>query len=299
MSLGGSAQLAANRRGIFAMTGAMAAFIVNDALIKVVSRSLPAGQMIFVRGMVVVALILAVAHATGATARLGDLARRRVALRGIIDASATTLYLASLVHLPIANATAINLAAPLFMTLFAMLFMNEKVGPAGALAVLAGFVGVLLVIQPRAAGFNAWALVCLAATLLHAVRDLMTRRIAAGVPSILIALASAIAACVIAGIYSMVEGWRPFGLIEAALLGAAAVAVATGYYFIIASFRLGDVAVIAPFRYSALLFALLLGYVVWGDVPNPLAWCGIGLVIGAGLFVIVAERRRANAVAPP
>ena len=138
MSLGGSAQLAANRRGIFAMTGAMAAFIVNDALIKVVSRSLPAGQMIFVRGMVVVALILAVAHATGATARLGDLARRRVALRGIIDASATTLYLASLVHLPIANATAINLAAPLFMTLFAMLFMNEKVGPAGALAVLAG-----------------------------------------------------------------------------------------------------------------------------------------------------------------
>ena len=280
------------------MTAAMAAFIINDALVKIVSRSLPAGQMIFVRGLLVLVLMLAVAHASGATARLGDLARRRVALRGIIDAGATTLYLASLIHLPIANATAINLAAPLFMTLLAMLFMNERVGWTGWLAVVVGFAGVLLVVQPRAAGFNAWALVCLAATLLHAVRDLMTRRIAAGVPSILIALASAIAACVIAGIYSMAEGWRPVGAVDAALLGAAAVAVATGYYFIIASYRLGDVAVIAPFRYSALLFALLLGYVLWGDVPNALAWCGISLVIGAGLYVIVAERRRAGAATP-
>jgi len=293
----GSALKRANRRGILCMSGAMTCFVINDAFIKIVSATLPSGQMVFMRSLLVGLMVFAVARAIGATARLGDLVRGQVPLRALIDAAATLLYLAALVHLPIANATAITMATPIFMALLAMLFLDEQVGWAGWIAVIVGFCGVLLVIQPRAEGFNAWALVVLLATLMHAVRDLMTRRIPAGIPSILITLASAIAGCALSGAYVAVEGWRAFGVTEAMLLAGAALFVAVGYYLIIVSFRQGEIAVISPFRYIALLVALLLGYFLWGDIPNLLAWCGIALLIGAGLYVILRERRRAPAIA--
>ena len=97
--------------------------------------------------------------------------------------------------------------------------------------------------------------------------------------------------------YVLTEGWRAFGVVEALLLSGAALFVAAGYCLIIVSFRQGEIAVISPFRYTALLVALLLGYFLWGDIPNLLAWCGIALLIGAGLFVILRERWRVPATA--
>lgn len=295
-----SISAAANRRGIVSMVGAMGCFVTNDALVKFASQSMPSAQLIFIRGFMSVLLVLAVAHALGATSRLREATRGWVAGRGLVDAIATMLYLGSLFHLPIGNATAINLAAPLFMTMFAALFMAERVRGARWLAVGLGFLGVLLVIQPRADGFNAWALVCLLGTLFHAARDLMTRRIHADVPSILITLATAVAVTVVSGLSSLLQGWRLFGLFEFGLLALASVFLTGGYYFIINSMRHGEMTLIAPFRYSGLLFALVLGYLVWGEVPNTLAWFGIALLIGSGLYVLISEKRRApEAVAAP
>ncbi|MDP3172456.1 MAG: DMT family transporter [Polaromonas sp.] len=296
-----SVSAAANRRGIVCMVGAMGCFVTNDALVKFASQSMPSAQLIFIRGLMSVLLVLAVAHALGATARLREATRGWVAGRALVDAIATMLYLGSLFHLPIGNATAINLAAPLFMTMFAALFMAERVRGARWLAVGFGFLGVLLVIQPRAEGFNAWALVCLLGTLFHAARDLMTRRIHAGIPSILITLATAVAVTVVSGVGSLLQGWRPFGLFEFGLLALASVFLTGGYYFIISSMRHGEMTLVAPFRYSGLLFALVLGYAVWGEVPNTLAWFGIALLIASGLYVLVSEKRRlpeAAAAAP-
>jgi drug/metabolite transporter (DMT)-like permease len=294
-----SASAAANRRGIVCMVGAMGCFVTNDALVKFASQSMPSAQLIFIRGLMSVLLVLAVAHALGATPRMREATRGWVAVRALVDAIATMLYLGSLFHLPIGNATAINLAAPLFMTLFAALFMAERVRGARWLAVGFGFLGVLLVIQPRAEGFNAWALVCLLGTLFHAARDLMTRRIHAGIPSILITLSTAVAVTVVSGVSSLFQGWRPFGLFEFGLLGLASVFLTGGYYFIISSMRHGEMTLVAPFRYSGLLFALVLGYLVWGEVPNTLAWFGITLLIGSGLYVLVNEKRRTPTVAAP
>lgn len=287
-------QAAANRRGILCMVGAMASFVSNDALVKFASQSMPSAQLIFVRGLMAVLLVLAVAHALGVTARIAEVTRGWVAGRALVDAVATMLYLGSLFHLPIANATAINLAAPLFMTVFAAMFMGEQVRGSRWLAIGAGFVGVLLVIQPRAEGFNSWALVCLLGTLFHAARDLMTRRIAAGIPSILITLATAAAVTVLAGGLSLLQGWQPFGLFELSLLALASVFLAMGYYLIISSMRHGEMTLVAPFRYSGLLFALVLGYAVWGEVPNTLAWSGIALMIASGLYVLHSEKRRSR-----
>ena len=294
-----SASAAANRRGIVCMVGAMGCFVINDSLVKFASQSMPSAQLIFIRGLMSLLLVLAIAHALGATARIREASRGWVVGRALVDAVATMLYLGSLFHLPIGNATAISLAAPLFMTLFAALFMAERVRGARWLAVGAGFLGVLLVIQPRADGFNTWALVCLLGTLFHAARDLMTRRIAAGIPSILITLSTAVAVTVISGSASLLQGWKPFGLFEFGLLALASVFLTGGYYLIINSMRHGEMTLIAPFRYSGLLFALVLGYGVWGEVPNTVAWFGIALLIGSGLFVLVIEKRRTPAAAPP
>ncbi len=298
MTLGVSA---ANRRGIVCMVGAMGCFVTNDALVKFASQSMPSAQLIFIRGFMSVLLVLAVAHALGATTRLREATRGWVAGRALVDAIATMLYLGSLFHLPIGNATAINLAAPLFMTMFAAFFLAERVRGARWLAVGFGFLGVLLVIQPRAEGFNAWALVCLLGTLFHAARDLMTRRIHAGIPSILITLATAVAVTVVSGLGSLFQGWQPFGLFEFGLLALASVFLTGGYHLIVTSMRHGEMTLVAPFRYSGLLFALVLGYAVWGEVPNTLAWCGIALLIASGLYVLVSEKRRLPeaAAAPP
>ena len=283
---------AENRFGILCMSLAMALFIANDGLTKYVSATLPAAQLIFLRGLVAIVVVLAVAWAMGAMPQIRGTADGRVVLRSVVDAAATMLYLFSLFHLPIANATAINLASPLFMIVFAVLFLGHRVAPGRWLAIGAGFAGVVLVIQPRADGFNFWAWVCLWGTLFHAARDLMTPRIPHAIPSILITLSTAISVTLVSGVVSVFEGWRPFGWFEFGLLALASVFLSSGYFFIITSMRHGEMSRVAPFRYSGLLFALLLGYLVWHEAPNLLAWGGIALLIASGIYLLMSERSR-------
>lgn len=288
-------QSAANRRGIAALSLAMACFIANDALVKYVSQTLGGAQLIFIRGVFASVLLLGVAHRMGATQRLGEILRGRIAVRAVLDALATLIYLSSLFHLPLGNATAINMATPLFITLFAVLFMHERVHAGRWLAIGAGFLGVLLVVQPQADGFNSWAWVCVLGTLFHAARDLMTRSIPGSVPSVLITLATAVSVPLLAGPVSLAQGWKPVHAEHVALLATASVFLSIGYFLLIHSLRKGEMSVIAPFRYTGLLFALLVGYVVWGDIPNALAWGGIALLLCAGLYMLHSERARARA----
>jgi drug/metabolite transporter (DMT)-like permease len=209
-----------------------------------------------------------------------------VALRSGFDALATLAYLVSLFHLPMANATAINMATPLVITVLAVVWLRTRVGPRHWLAIAAGFAGVLLVIQPNAGGFNAFAWLCLGGTVLHALRDLVTMRIPADVPSLGVTLATAVSVTLLAGLLSLVQGWVPMTWAQAALLALAAAFLATAYHLLIGSMRSGDISVVAPFRYSGLLMAVALGWAVWGDVPNVLAWAGIALVLGAGLYLL-------------
>jgi drug/metabolite transporter (DMT)-like permease len=285
---------AANRRGILAMAAGMGCFVVNDTLVKVVSESLPAAQLIFLRGLFATALLLAISGAMGALRQLGALLDRRVALRALFDALATMTYLTSLFHLPIANATAINMATPLFITLFAVIAFKEQVGGGRWLAIATGFTGVLLVVQPSGAAFNAYALLCLGGTVLHASRDLITRTISRSIPSILITLSTAAAVTVLSGAVSLISEWRPFTMTQLGLLAAASIFLSGGYFLLTVAMRGGEMSLIAPFRYAGLLFALVLGYAVWRDVPNALAWTGIALLVAAGLYVLHGERAKAT-----
>jgi drug/metabolite transporter (DMT)-like permease len=279
-----------NRRGVLAISASMASFVANDTLVKYVSETLPASQLIFLRGIMASALLFAIAHAMGATRRLVGLFDGRVMARAGLDSLGTVSYLIALFHIPLANATAINMATPLVVTVLAVVAFREKVNAARWLAIVVGFTGVLLVVKPRGTDFSGYALLCLAGTLFQATRDFATRLIDRTIPSVLITLSTAIAITLFAGVWSLFEEWKPVQPAQLGLLAAASVLLSAGYFLVTVAMRAGEMSRIAPFRYSGLVFALLLGYAVWGQVPNAWAWAGIALLLGAGLWLMRAPR---------
>lgn len=286
---------AENRRGIVMMSAAMAFFIANDALVKLVSASMPTAQLIFVRGVLCTLLLAAVVLRSGVASQWRSALTPSIPVRALFDSLATFTYLTALFHLPLGNATAINLAAPLFLTLFAVFLLGERVNAQRWALIGLGFGGVLLVVQPRADGFNGHALLCVVATLFHAGRDLMTRKVPAQVPSLLITLSTACMVTLLSGVWTLLAPWTPMSVLALGQLAGAAVCLAVAYHLLTLSMRAGDMSVIGPFRYSGLLVALLLGYVLWGDVPNALAWGGIVLLVAAGLGMLHSERQRSRA----
>jgi drug/metabolite transporter (DMT)-like permease len=289
------AQRRANRHGILWMVLAMTAFMGNDALVKAVGARVPAAQLIVVRGAFAMVLICVVARQMGVLDRARELLHRAVLVRAGCEGAATFLYLAALFHLPLANVTAINLSAPLFVALLARLVLGEAVHLGRWAAIGLGFAGVLLVVQPRAEGFNGYAALCVLATLFHASRDLLTRKVPAQVPSLLITWTTAAMVTLLSGLWTLATPWKPMPALAMGQLAGAALCLAAAYHLLTLSMRAGDMSVVGPFRYSGLLVALLLGYLLWGDVPNTLAWAGIVLLVAAGLGMLHSERQRARA----
>lgn len=281
-----------NRRGILAMSLAMAFFIANDALVKQVSATLPSPQLIFIRGLMATTLLLIMAQAMGHLKNWRLMVSMRLWIRGSVDAAASLAYLTAVFHLPLGNATAINLSSPLFITAFAIVFFKEQVAFQRGLLILLGFSGVLLVVQPSSEGFNVYAWLAVLATLLHATRDTLTRSIGLHVPALLITLSTAVSVALAAGGIALTQTWTPVDSISLALLFGASLFLSMAYYLLIVAMRSGEMSLVAPFRYSGLLFALLLGYVVWDDVPNVLGWAGIFLLAISGLLILQLERSK-------
>jgi drug/metabolite transporter (DMT)-like permease len=273
---------------------AMTCFIGNDALVKYVSESLPAGQLILMRGLMAFVLTLLVARALGVRVKAAELGHRWVMIRSTLEAVGSFFYLWALFNIPLPNATAINLSSPLFIAVLAMIFFKERVDAYRWLLIALGFLGVLLVIQPRAEHFNAFALMTLVSTAIYAGRDLLTRKIPAGIPTIVVTMSTVIAVMTLAALVMLFQGWRAFSLTQLGLLALASACLAGGYFFMIQASRQGEFSVVAPFRYTGLLGALVLGYLIWGYVPNTLAWVGIGLLMLAGLAMLYREHHRTH-----
>jgi drug/metabolite transporter (DMT)-like permease len=290
--------LSPNIRGSLFMTVGMAAFTMNDAITKAVSSELNFGEIILVRGLFAIVLIAALVFHQRAVRPLHTLMLKPVVLRVAAEVGGTLTFLTAIVHLPLANTSAIFQALPLAVTLGAAIFFGEPVGWRRWLAVMAGFTGVLIIVRPGFEGFNLFSLFALVSVGFFAVRDLATRQIPAQVPSLLVTLATA-AAVMIAGavILFPLGGWvAPSGR-ALGLLALAAVLVLTGYQCIITALRSGDISAIAPFRYSALLWAMVLGYLVFGDVPDAMMATGATIIVLSGLYAFYRERIRGRIVA--
>ena len=178
------------------------------------------------------------------------------------------------------------------------LFLGAPVGWRRWLATLVGLIGVLIIIRPGANAFNPYAALALLSVVFIAARDLITRRLGKDVPTIVIAFTSTAAVAVSSLGLLPFETWRwPSPAAMFALLGASA-ALLGAQYWIILAMRTGDIAVVAPFRYSIILWAIVAGFLVWREVPDLATWSGIAVVTAAGLYTFLREHRLARAARP-
>ena len=291
-----STPLSPNLRGVLYMTLSMAAFTLNDACVKLVAETVPLFQVIFLRGLgTTILLAIFVQMTTGLRPSWPRRDRPLIAGRTLAEIAAMVTFTLALTNMAIANATAILAALPLVVTLGAALVFGDKVGWRRLSAICIGFVGVLLIVQPGTDGFNIWSLLVLLSVLVITARDLFTRAFSPAVPTMTVAVLTAGAVCLVGGVLSLFTPWVALDLREAALIAAAAVLIIGGYVFGIMVMRVGEVGFVSPFRYTSLIFALILGLVVFDEFPNALALIGGVIVVSTGIFTLLRERMVARA----
>ena len=288
------ATAAQNRKGAIAMVGSMAAFVMNDALVKLATSAYPTSQVLAIRGMFATAIVLAVIISMGSLRDLAAIRNPLVILRGTLEAVIAFTFITALASLPLGNITAILQASSLVLVALAALLGIERVGWRRWVAVAIGFAGVIMIIRPAADGFTVASLVALLSAILVAGRDLVTRRIDAAVPSTIVTLVTTVLVCATGWLIAAVEPWQPFTLRDSLYLFGAAVFVALGNYAIIVAFRGTDMSVVTGFRYTIVVFALALGALIWGDWPDGLALFGTLLIVGSGLYTLHRQRVRRN-----
>lgn len=287
-----------NFKGALLMTLAMAGFTVNDAMVKVVTPDMNTGQIMFVRGLLTAALVFAVALRMGALRPLRTLLDPHLALRTAGELISSITYVSALGMIPLPNASAIMQAMPLAVAMGAALFLNEAVGWRRWIAILVGFAGVLVIIRPGAEGFTAGSLLVVGSVLSSATRDIATKKIDPEIPALFI---SAVTACVVAlfGAILIVPfgGWRPVPPADIGLLALGAAGLFAGYQTLVMAMRSGEISFIAPFRYTSLLWAIVLAAVLLSEFPDRWMLAGSAIVIAAGLYSFYRESRRHRALA--
>ena len=284
--------LSDNLRGAVFMAVAMAGFVLNDTMMKLVFADLELFQSICLRGLLLALLIAVMALSKGQLFyRPARPDRRILGLRVIGEIGSATCFLTALYHMPIANATAIIQVIPLAITLAAALFLGEQVGWRRYSAIAVGFAGVLIIVRPGAEGFTVYSFWAVAAVGFMVLRDLSTRSFSDAVPSLYVAFVTALGTAVFAGAVALTRDWQPLALPQLGLLSAAAGFLFFGYVFSIMAMRVGEVAFVSPFRYTILIWAIILGIVVFGDIPDTWTMTGAAIVVVMGIYTFYRERR--------
>ena len=282
---------AANLRGIFAMLISQALFLMSDSIVKLAGETLAPSQIMAVRGMMAVYLVGAILVATVSWRKWYMVLRPLVVIRAIIEGAVAVFFLISLPHLQLGQITVISQVTPLILTVLSAVLLGEMVGRARWLAVAMGFVGVVLVAQPTTQGVSIHVVGALIMALLVVARDLVTRFIDAKVPTGVVTFTSTVAVCLMGFAGLETQPWAPLSTISVTLLAASAILVTLGIVFVVIAFRDVEVSVVSPFRYSAVVWATLFGYLLWNEQPNDIAIIGTALIILAGLYAMHQETR--------
>jgi len=263
----------------------------NDAVAKHLTATLPVGEMICLRQLAAIAFVVAFGYATvGASAfRIVDVPMQ--GLRGLAFIASTLLIVVALSRLPIAIASAIAFSSPIWVAVLSRPLLGEHVGVRRWLAVLTGFIGVLIIIRPGGASFE-WALLLPAlAAIASAIRDVLTRKLARTDNSISILLWSSVMV-VIASALTSIGGWKAVSGTEAAWLLLNGFLNAAAHFLIISSYRHGDAALLSPFRYSGLVWATLIGWLVWDHLPDGWSYVGAIVIVIGSFYAAEGTRRR-------
>ena len=292
--------LSDNSRGILLMCAAMLAFTLNDTFVKAVTGGgMPLFQAILMRGTVATIGLVVIATRTPGGLKLWPPGRDRVflSLRTLGEVTATLTFLVALTHMPLANLSAIMQSLPLAVTLSAALLLKSPIGWRRLTAILVGFLGVMLIIRPGAADFDRWSVLGLASVVCVVLRDLSTRSFSPDLPSTTGAIWASAAVTLMGAVGVALQGWQAPSLIDMTETTAAAGFLIIGYLCAIKVMRVGDLSVVAPFRYTSLLFAILLGWARFGTLPDQMTLLGGAVVVASGVYMLLRERKRRPALA--
>lgn len=284
-----------NLRGILLMVASMAGFAVEDALIKAASASVPVGQILMLLGIGGTIIFGTLARLRGQRLLSPVVLLRPVLLRNLSEMVATMCFVSAIALAPLSTVSAILQATPLAVTLGAAVVLGAPVGWRRWTAIVVGFAGVLLILRPGAAAVDLGSVLAVISVVFLAARDLATRAVPASVPSMLLATYGFASIVPAGAILLAASGGAVAPDPEAALALAAALVVGVfAYYAIVAAMRVGDIAVVTPFRYSRLLFAVAIGVIVFGERPDATTLAGAAIVIASGLYTLLREARLAR-----
>jgi drug/metabolite transporter (DMT)-like permease len=282
-----------NRKGILLMLVAMVGFTIEDAFIKQLSNTISIGQILIIVGFFSSVFFALLAVTRGRKLLAPNVWTRATITRMFAEAIAAMAFVTSLSLVPLSTVAAVFQITPLTITLGAALFLGESVGWRRWTAIGVGFIGVLLIIRPGFSDFDPSVLWVLVAVLGVAVRDLVTRAIPTSVESSIISF-QAFSSLVVAGALILLvtpQGITPIPSKELVYFGCTLVFSISGYYAIVAAMRVGNASVVASFRYSRLLFSLLVGVFIFGESVDALTLIGSTIIIATGLYTFLSEHR--------
>lgn len=269
-----------------------ALFTFNDALGKWMVASVAVGQLLFIRSAAALVMLLPAVHRAGWREVFVLRQPGRHAVRLVFIVAEVACFYLAVRHLPLADVMAVYQATPLIVTVLAIPLLGELVGWRRGLAVGVGFVGVLLVLQPQDGIFTAPALIALAGSFTYALSMIATRQLrAASALSLIVYHTLAVG---LAGLLTLPWGWAEIGWMDAVYLGLIGVVATLAHMCMNQSLRLAPAATVVPYTYTSLLWAILLGWLIFADTPTPLMLLGAAIIVASGLFVLHREGQRAK-----
>ncbi len=281
-----------NFKGILLMLIAMAGFTMEDLFMKKLSVNLSTGQILIILGFGSSLVFALMAKSKGYKLTAKIFWSKGMIIRQFAEGIAAVAFITSLTLVPLSTVAAVFQATPLVITMSAALFLGEAVGWRRWLAIIVGLIGVLIIIRPGLKSFDPNVGYVLIAVLFVTVRDLITRKLPMNVPSTIVSFQAFASLIIAGGILTFLNDQKIVGLDENQIyfvLGGIIFGV-IGYYCIVASTRIGEAGVVTPFRYSRLLFAIIIGFLFFNERPDFLTLLGASIVIMTGIYTVLRER---------
>ena len=280
-----------NLLGAALMTCCVLAYVLNDAVMKLLFADIDFFQAIFLRGLVSLPPLLVLALMTKTLLQKYSAKNQRfMIIRILAEIGTTVTFLTALKHMPLANVTAILQSLPLAITMAAAIFLGEPVGWRRWSAICLGFTGVLIIIRPGLAGFNSYSLLALAAVLLLTVREISTRQLDKKIPTVTVALSTTLGITVFAALMLIGDEWAEINFVSWSLIIAAAAAVTVATLLSVVAMRTGDIGFVSPFRYTSLIGAIGLGILLFGEWPDGITLLGAVIIAFAGIYSLYREQ---------
>jgi drug/metabolite transporter (DMT)-like permease len=278
---------------VLMIAGAVACFSVSDTIIKALASRHPVPLLVWARwGFQVLAMLIWLAPSMG-VGMVRTTQLRMQLIRGVLLIGSSLCFMTALKFMPLADATALNYTTPTIVIVLGILFLHERLTKARIAFVVAGMVGMLMIVQPGAGMFNYASLLALASAFCYAIYQITTRMLAGEDPRVTLFYPALVGV----GIMTLVWPWFGTAIdiswIDVALLAAIGVLGTVGHFLFILAFQRAPASALTPFTYIHLVFATLIGWLVFSDLPDGLTFAGMGLIAGSGLLLTWHERRRA------